>query len=58
MNKFNMKDIGVSDVILKLKTSKRSNRLILFQSYYVKKILEKFYEDDNIIIKTPINISV
>jgi len=58
VNKFDMKDISVADVILGIKTSKRSNRLILFQSYYIEKILKKFSKDNNIIVKTQINTSV
>jgi hypothetical protein len=35
-----------------------SNRLVLSQSYYVEKILNKFSKDNNRIVKTPINISI
>ena len=41
-NKFNMKDLGVSDVILGVKISKTSDGLILSQSHYIEKILKKF----------------
>ena len=39
-NKFDMKDLGVADVILGIKISKSSDGLILSQSHYIKKILE------------------
>ena len=41
-NKFDMKDLGVVDVILGIKISKTSNGLILSQSHYIEKILKKF----------------
>ena len=34
-NKFEMKDLGVADVILGIKISKTSNGLILSQSHYI-----------------------
>jgi hypothetical protein len=57
-NKFDMKDIGVTDIISAIKISKTSNWLVLFQYYYVEKILKKFSKDDNSTIKIPIDISV
>lgn len=44
INNFDMKDTGVADVILGIKISKMSDRLVLSQSHYVEKILNK-YED-------------
>ena len=41
-SKFDMKDLGVADVILGIKISRKSNGLILSQSHYIKKVLEKF----------------
>ena len=41
-SKFNMKDLGVADVILGIKISRKSNGLVLSQSHYIKKVLEKF----------------
>jgi len=46
------------DIILEIKISKISNGLVLSQSHYVKKILEKFSKDDNSIVKTPIDIII
>ena len=40
-NKFEMKDIGVVDVILGIKISRTPQRLVLSQSHYVDKILKK-----------------
>jgi len=40
--KFDMKDLGVADVILEIQISRTSNGLILSQSHYVKKLFYKF----------------
>jgi len=53
----NKLDLGVADVILGIKFFKISNGLILSQSYYVEKVLEKFYNNDNSTVKTPIDIN-
>jgi hypothetical protein len=57
-NKFDTKDLHVTDVILEIKISKIFNGLVLSQSHYVKKILEKFSKDDNSTVKTSIDISI
>ena len=57
-NKFDMKDLGVVQVILGIKISKTSNGLVLSQSHYIEKSLEKFSKNDNSTVKTPIDISV
>ena len=54
-SRFDMKDMGPTDVILGMKITTTTNGLILYQSYYVDKILEKFNKDDNAIIRTPID---
>ena len=46
-SKFNMKDLGVADVILRIKISRTSGGLTLSQSHYIEKILEKFDKDEN-----------
>ena len=46
-NKFEMKDLGVADVILGIKISKTSDGLILSQSHYIEKILKKFKQNDS-----------
>jgi hypothetical protein len=50
--------LGVVDVIIIIKITRTSNGLILFQSYYVEKILNKFSKDDHSLIKAPIDLSV
>ena len=57
-NKFNMKDLGVADVILGLKISKTSYELILSQSHYIEKILKKFKKDDSSTMRTPVDINL
>ena len=46
--KFDMKDLGVADVILGIKISRTSSGLALSQSHYIKKILEKFGKNSRI----------
>ena len=46
-NKFDMKYLGVVDVILGIKISKTSYGLILSQSHYIEKILNKFKQNDS-----------
>lgn len=54
-NKFDMKDLGVADVILGIKIIKTSNGYALSQTYYIEKILDKFSKSDSDIAKTPID---
>jgi hypothetical protein len=42
-----MKYLGGAGVILGIKITQTSNRLVMPQSYYVEKILNKFYKGDN-----------
>ena len=58
INKFNMKDLGVADVILGIKISKTSYGLILSQSHYIEKIFKKFKQDDNIPTRTPVDVNL
>ena len=46
-SKFDMKALGLADVILGIKITRISDRLILSQSHYVDKIFEKFNKDDS-----------
>ena len=39
-SKFDMKDLGVADVILGIKIIKTLNSLELSQTYYIQKVLE------------------
>ena len=57
-SEFNMKDLGVANVILGMKISRKSNGLILSQSHYIKKVLEKFKEYDYSPIRTPIDVNL
>ena len=57
-NKFNMKDLGVADVILGIKISKTSDGLILSQSHYIEKILKKFKQDDSSPTRTPVDVNL
>jgi len=54
-SRFDMKNIGQADVFLGIKISRTSDDLILSQSYYVDKILEKFSKNDTGIARTPIH---
>ncbi|KAD5317329.1 hypothetical protein E3N88_17275 [Mikania micrantha] len=44
--RFDMKDMGLADVILGVKINRTQNGLVLSQSHYVDKILEKFNAGD------------
>ena len=57
-NKFNMKDLGVTDVILGIKISKTSNGLILSQSHYIEKMLKKFKQNDSSPTRTPVDVNL
>ena len=57
-NKFNMKDLGVANVILGIKISKTLDGLILSQSHYIEKILKKFKQDDSSPTRTPIDVNL
>lgn len=56
-SRFDMKDMGPADVILGIKIKRVIDGLILTQSHYVDKILDKFNRDDSGIARTPIDIS-
>ncbi|KAK9052683.1 hypothetical protein SSX86_029313 [Deinandra increscens subsp. villosa] len=55
--RFDMKDMGLADVILGVKIIRTQNGLVLSQSHYVDKILEKFNSNDTSIAQTPIDTS-
>ena len=57
-NKFEMKDLGVADVILGIKISKTSDGLILSQSHYIEKILKKFKQNDSSPMRTPVDVNL
>ena len=57
-NKFDMKDLGVADVILGIKISKTLDGLILSQSHYIEKILIKFKQNDSSPMRTPVDVNL
>ena len=57
-SEFDMKDLGVADVILGMKISSKSNGLVLSQSHYVKKVLEKFKKYDDSPVRTLIDVNL
>ena len=57
-NYFDMKDMGVADVILGIKIAKTSSGLILYQCHYIEKILKRFNQYDDSPIKTPIDLNL
>ena len=57
-NKFDMKDLGVADVILGIKISKTSDGLILSQSHYIEKILKKFKQHDSSPMRTFVDVNL
>ena len=57
-SKFDMKDLGVADVILGIKILKISNCLALSQTHYIQKVLEKFKYLNFNRSKTPIDVNL
>ncbi|KAK6151061.1 hypothetical protein DH2020_015993 [Rehmannia glutinosa] len=55
---FDMKDMGLPDVILGIKISRTSVGIILSQSHYVESILRKFNAFDSPPAKTPVDLSL
>jgi hypothetical protein len=47
-----------ADVILQIKISRTSDGLVLSQSHYVEKVLNRFFKGDHSTVKIPIDISV
>ena len=57
-SEFDIKDLHVADVILGMKISRKSNGLVLSQSHYVKKVLEKFRKYDDSPVRTPVYVNL
>ena len=57
-NNFDMKDLGVADVILGIKITRTPEGLVLSQSHYIDKILDKFNKNDNNIAKTHVDTNM
>ena len=56
-NKFDMKDLGVADLILGVRIIKTPQGLALSQSHYIEKVLDKFKYLNFNVVKTPIVLS-
>jgi hypothetical protein len=57
-NKFDMKNLGVADIILGIQISRTYDELLLSQSHYIGKILDRISKGNNNTVKTPIDISL
>ncbi|GJR09445.1 retrovirus-related pol polyprotein from transposon TNT 1-94 [Tanacetum coccineum] len=57
-SKFDMKDIGLADVILGIKIIRTHNGLVLSQAHYVDKILNTHNAGDSSLARTPIDTSM
>ncbi|KAF3639976.1 hypothetical protein FXO37_23735 [Capsicum annuum] len=56
-SKFDMKDLGVADVILGIRIHQTPQGLALSQSHYIKNVLDKFKYMEFGIAKTPLDVS-
>ncbi|GKB24442.1 retrovirus-related pol polyprotein from transposon TNT 1-94 [Tanacetum coccineum] len=56
--KFDMKDMGLADVILGIKIIRTHNELVLSQAHYVDKILKTHNAGDSGLARTPIDTSM
>ena len=57
VSKFDMKDLGVADVILGIRIYRTPQGLAMSQSHYIEKVLDKFKYLDFNIAKTPLDVS-
>ena len=57
-HKFDMKDLGVVDLILSTKIIRSRNRIEMSQNHYVKKILNKFNYSDFQPVSTPFDPNI
>jgi hypothetical protein len=55
---FDMKDMGVTDVILGIKISRTQDEIVLSQSHYIEKVLKKFDVFEESPARTPLNPSM
>ncbi|CAM8956284.1 unnamed protein product [Rhodiola kirilowii] len=56
-SRFDMKDLGLADVILGIKITRTADGFVLSQAHYVDKILDKFGKDSVGVYKTPIDMN-
>ena len=54
-SKFDMKDLGLADVILGIKITRTSEGIILSQAHYAEKILDRFKNYSNGTAKSPVD---
>ena len=57
-SRFDMKDMGLVDVILGIKIKRTSDGLVLSQSHYVDNILGKFDKDKSGIARTLVDVTL
>ena len=57
-SRFDMKDMGLADIILGMKILRTSDGLILSQSHYVDNILGKFDKGNSRISRTLIDVTI
>ncbi|XP_073152815.1 secreted RxLR effector protein 161-like [Henckelia pumila] len=55
---FDMKDLGIANVILGIKISRTSDAIVVFQSHYVETVLKRFNAYDSFPAKTSLDMSV
>ena len=53
--KFDMKDMGLADVILGIKITRHSEGIVLSQSHYAEKVLGRFKNYSSGIAKSPVD---
>ncbi|PHT41215.1 Glyceraldehyde-3-phosphate dehydrogenase, cytosolic [Capsicum baccatum] len=56
-SKFDMKDLGVADVILGIRIHRTPQGLALSRSHYIEKVLDKFKYMEFCIVKTPLDVN-
>ena len=57
-SKFDMKNMGLADVILGIKITRTFSGIVLSQSHYVEKILKKFNKSDTSVSRTLVDVSL
>jgi len=57
IDKFDIKNLSVASVILRIRITGESTGFVIFQSHYMKKTLNKFFKGESNIIKTPVDIN-
>ena len=57
-SRFDMKDMGLANVLLGIQILRTSNGLILSQSHYVDNILGKFDKDNSGIARTLVDVTI